>query len=74
MIATMLKQKNKVEIHPLEVKLEKQYAKFLKFARKEVKKIKKWLFFYQPENKVDEMLHIIDILVVIYITIRLTSI
>ena len=66
-------QKLKVEIDPLEAKLEKEYAKFLKYAKREFKIIKKWLFFYQPENKMDAMLHIFDIFVIIYVAIRLAN-
>ena len=69
----MIKKKIQDKVHPLEAKLEKEYNKFRKFSRREVPKIKNWLFFYRPDNKVDEMLHIIDILVLIYLTIRLTS-
>ena len=70
----MIKKKINVEPDPLEVKLEKECANFFKYAKREAKVIKNWLFFYKPENKVDEMLHIIDILVVLYLTIRLSSI
>ena len=69
----MLKKKTKPWIEKLEDDLERGYPKFLKFVREQTKVIKNWLFFYQPENKTYEMLHIFDILVIIYVAIRLAN-
>lgn len=73
-VAIMPKKKPPVELHPLEIKAEKALSRLWKVTKKEVKIVKKWLFFYQPENKMDAMFHIFDIFVIIYITLRLTKV
>ena len=67
----MLKKKPKKE--PLEEKAEQYLNRSWFIIKREWKRIRKWLFFYQPEDKMDEMIHIFDIIVIIYITVRLVS-
>ena len=53
---------------------EKKLRKFLKKLKKEAERGRKWLFFYQPINKMDEFLHMFDVVAIVYIAWRLFSI
>jgi len=70
----MPNKKPTAEIDPLEAKAREEIEKYWKLAKKEAKRLKKWLFFYQPENNMDATLHIIDILAIIYIACRLAKV
>lgn len=65
--------KTKLKIDPLELKAEKFLNKSWVIIRKQSKKLTNWLFFYQPEKKMDATFHIIDVLAIIYITFRLSN-
>jgi hypothetical protein len=69
----MIKRKLKFETDPLELKAELFLKRVWIFIKKESKRIIKWLFFYKPENKMDAILHIIDVLTIIYILTRLSN-
>ena len=51
--------------------LRKPVKRLWVLVKREAKRAKKWLFFYQPKDTFDEMLHIFDVIVLIYLTIRL---
>ena len=53
--------------------LRKPFKRFVRLVIKEVKRAKNWLFFYQPKDKFDEMIHIFDLIVLVYLAIRLLS-
>lgn len=69
----MPNKKPTAELHPLEERLEKNLSKLWKLTKKQAKILKEWLFFYQPENKMDATLHIFDIIAIFYITLRLVN-
>ena len=69
-----MKRKTKNDIDPLELKLELFLSKSWHIIQRESKRAVKWLFFYQPESKMEGNLHIFDVLVLVYLTIRLMSI
>lgn len=73
MVAMMPNKKPTAELHPLEEEARKKLEKIWKLAKKQAKILKKWLFFYQPENKMDASLHMIDIIAILYITLRLVN-
>jgi len=64
------------ELDKYERKLERYERKSWKKGRKLVKKGTKilvnWLFFYQPRDTGHGMLHIVDIIALIYLALRLT--
>ena len=53
--------------------LRKPYKRLVRLVIKEGKRIVNWLFFYQPRDKNYAMLHIFDIIILVYLTIRLLS-
>jgi hypothetical protein len=63
----------KPKTDPLELKAEQFLQRNWVIIRRELKRVIKWLFFYQPENKKMGNLHIIDVLALIYIAIRLAK-
>lgn len=70
----MLKKKIKNEPDPTELKVEKFLSKAWVIIRKEGKRLVKWTFFYTPENKMNATLHIVDIIAILYITLRIMKI
>ena len=66
--------KNKLnEPSPIELKAEKWLNRAWKTVKKESIKLSRYLFFYQPESKMDAILHIITIICYIFIGWRLSQ-
>lgn len=68
------KKLKKNEPDPVELKAEKFLNSSWKFIKKESIRIINWVFFYQEKDKKYKMIHIIDILVLIYLALRLKGI
>ena len=67
----MIKRKSTIERDPLEDKLEKNLKKLWKIWKKESRIVIKWVFFYKPEDKMDELFHIITIISYIIVGVSL---
>jgi hypothetical protein len=65
------------EIYKYELKLErmerKSWRKAKKLVRKEGIKLAKWLFFYKYDSMGDAILHIVDVLAILYLATRLVG-
>lgn len=68
------KKLKKNEPDPTELKIEKWLSRVWLFIKRESKRIIEWLFFYQNKDKKYKMIHIIDIIVLIYIALRLKGV
>jgi hypothetical protein len=64
-------------LYTFELKLEslerRLWKKGRKVIRKEGKLLVKWLFFYIPDSMGDAILHIVDVLCLVYIALRLAG-
>jgi hypothetical protein len=64
-------------LYTFELKLEslerRLWKKGRKVIRKEGKLLVKWLFFYIPDSMEDAILHIVDVLCLVYIALRLAG-
>jgi hypothetical protein len=54
-------------------KLEKDLEKFYRRLKKEFKLALKWLFFYRYKDRMDAMLHILDVIALGFIAWRVFS-
>lgn len=69
----MTKTKLKFKPDPTELKVEKFLDKSWCIIKKESKRLFNWTFFYKPKGKFDKMLHVVDILALLYIAIRISK-
>jgi len=64
----------KPKTDPLELKAEQFLSKTWVIIKKESKRLQNWLFFYKKEDKMDGILHMLDVIAIIYIVLRLSKI
>ena len=63
----------KPKTDPLELKAEQFLSKTWVIIKRETKRLQNWLFFYKKEDKMDGILHMLDVIAIIYIAIRLAE-